>query len=352
MRFSVVFPAYNVASYIREAILCVTESGYEDLEVIVVNDGSTDSTSKVVNETIKGKENVRFIDRQENKGVSETRNEGLKNAKGDYVLFLDSDDCIEKNLFKKLDEKIREAEMMGVLPDMVVFGLYEDYYENDEKKYEKIHSCPGGLFLANGGEYKENDVLYKAVELEKETLLGYPWNKAYKRLFLEKNGFRFKKITHIEDILFNVDAVKRAFSLLVIDEPLYHYRNEGQKRLTSKRLDNYFNLQKKRVSAVLSISEDAKDIAASEYYRSFMSMIEREIAAGQSREEIISMSEKEAGDELYKGFSDYVPPGRKLKILYAPIMEGNFKKAYFYAKVIHTIKEKAPMVFAAAKQER
>ena len=82
-------------------------------------------------------------------------------------------------------------------------------------------------------------------------MYGYPWNKAYRLDYLRDHGIRFPKITHIEDIMFNIAAFEEIASFALLPEVLYHYRNQGQVRLTGKYLADYLELQKMRIRAFL-----------------------------------------------------------------------------------------------------
>ena len=98
MKFSIIVPAYNVAQYIEECIESILNQDYDNYEIIVVDDGATDETPKILDEIASKSEKVRVI-HQKNGGLSAARNSGIEAASGEYILFLDGDDFGQKNHF-------------------------------------------------------------------------------------------------------------------------------------------------------------------------------------------------------------------------------------------------------------
>ena len=105
IRVSVIVPVYNVDKYLRKCLDSLVNQTLKEIEIIVINDGSTDESEKILQE-YKKKDKRIIVIKQKNKGLSATRNVGIKNAKGKYVTFIDSDDWIEKDTFKKVKEQM------------------------------------------------------------------------------------------------------------------------------------------------------------------------------------------------------------------------------------------------------
>lgn len=103
MKFSIIVPVYNVEKYIADCLESILEQSYDNFEVIVVNDGSTDNSKKIIEKFVKKDDRVKFFDR-ENSGVANTRNFGIKEATGDYFIFVDSDDTINAKLLEELND--------------------------------------------------------------------------------------------------------------------------------------------------------------------------------------------------------------------------------------------------------
>lgn len=174
-KFSIIVPVYGVEKYIGKCLDSIQNQTYKDYEVIVVNDGTKDKSMDIVK-----KYDVKIIN-QENQGLSVARNTGVKNAKGDYLLFVDSDDTIEKDLLKELNKSLRNN------PDVVRFQIQEVYEENKkEKKYpEKPFTNVTGVEAFSritGYHFVEN-----------------AWAYLIKTSYYKENHFEFKPGTIHED---------------------------------------------------------------------------------------------------------------------------------------------------------
>lgn len=200
-KFSVVIPMYNAAQTIVRCIDSVLKQKYESVEVICVDDGSTDGTITKIKDAFSAA--VRVI-KSTHKGVSNARNIGIKEADGEYVLFCDADDEYLPNTFDVLD-KVCNTEI--VFFGAKVIDCNEKYHLNDieieTKRYEKK---PENFF------YTQKNVW------------PYVWHCAYKTEFLRKNGIRFPdKLTLGEDLAFQFEATMMAESVNCIDSVLYKY---------------------------------------------------------------------------------------------------------------------------------
>ena len=258
IKFSVVISAYNVEEYLPGLLQDLLEQTYNNFEVILVDDCATDQTGAVAEsylQAFRGKQaDYVVIHKPENEGLSMARNTGISHAAGDYILFLDADDGVEKTLLERLYHALDEQPA-----DMVVFGYTEDYYQKNALSYQ-VQKTPELYYFSDyihdGAQGWKRPLAYAypyIIELEHETMFGYAWNKAYRLSFLQEQKLQFQNIVHIEDILFNVQAAGALQSLLTLPDVLYHYANRGQSRLTDKYLPEYFALQKTRVQAFLNM---------------------------------------------------------------------------------------------------
>ena len=121
---SLIIPVYNTACYLQRCIDSVMSQDYENLEVIIVNDGSTDNSESIIYENLKVHSNIRYV-KQENLGVGAARNRGIKEARGEYIGFIDSDDTISQNYCSYLREIIRDAEIAVAGRRKYIDGIYE-----------------------------------------------------------------------------------------------------------------------------------------------------------------------------------------------------------------------------------
>ena len=192
-RFSIIIPVYNTEKYLDKCLSSVFNQSFSDYEIIVVNDGSTDNSMKVVDKYLKEHVNLKHFFK-ENGGLSSARNYGIKKAKGDYLLFLDSDDFYEPDLLLKLNESVDDC-------DIIRFGVQDVYDGAPVIKYnEQAFDKTNGLIGF------EKICRYHYVEIA----CAY----CYKRKFWIDNNFKFADGFYHEDfgliplVLINSTSVK------------------------------------------------------------------------------------------------------------------------------------------------
>lgn len=209
--FSVILPVYNVEKYLDRCVQSVLEQDFLNYEVILVNDGSTDQSPRLCDEYLKQYDCVRVI-HKENGGLSSARNAGLEQARGEYVLWFDSDDWIEKNTLSLIYSAMDKQEA-----DIVKFNYF--------RHVDEAVPCYSN---AKPGWYTETNNLRQLIDLAFCSADKYSLSAcmhAYNREFLINNGLNFQSEREVgsEDFLFNIKALLSAKSILVLREPLYHY---------------------------------------------------------------------------------------------------------------------------------
>lgn len=172
-KFSIIVPVYNVEKYIKKCLDSIFEQTFKDYEVIVVNDGTKDNSMDIVK-----KYDVKIVE-QSNQGLSEARNNGVKKATGEYILFVDSDDYIEKDLLKEVNNALTNK------PDLVRYQIKDildnEVIEYNEKDFNNLTGEEAFKIITNF-HYVEPACIY-----------------AIKREYYVKNDFKFKKGTYHED---------------------------------------------------------------------------------------------------------------------------------------------------------
>ncbi len=224
---SVIVPAYNVASKIQRCLTSLCKQTYPKLEIIVIDDGSTDGTAEIIRNMAKRDERIRCIT-QKNKGVAAARNKGLEAAHGAYIAFCDGDDYVSPDYIGKLVEcrKKRDA-------DWVVSGFCKVIRTN----------C-----YTFGKPYQAVIVSQKAKEafLEewyKNQYIPTVWGKLYRGEILRKYEITFpEKWEHGEDTVFNIRYISRCKRIDFVKDPLYFYVESGQS-LTSKKQKDIWEKQ-------------------------------------------------------------------------------------------------------------
>lgn len=208
MKFSVVIPVFNVEAYLRDCLDSVLGQTYDDWQAICINDGSTDGSADILNEYAAHERRMKVIT-QPNGGLSAARNAGIKAAEGEYVLFLDSDDWLEKNALEALSANLEDE-------DMLCFSGRR-YFES-ERAYHDADQLKAQSYLSGMDYYNENALLVRDFAFVCVVL------RIYKREFLSRHNLRFKEGIFHEDNLFTPLACYYAEKVKVINECLYDYR--------------------------------------------------------------------------------------------------------------------------------
>lgn len=198
-KYSIIVPLYNSEKYLDECLNSIFKQTNQDFEIICVNDGSTDKSLDILN---KYKEDITIIN-QENMGLSVARNNGVKKAKGKYIIFIDSDDYIEPKLLEKIDGVSKNN------PDLVRFGIIE--VDGDIKK-----EVPAPHFNnLNGVEAFKEIVKNKYIEPA--------WLYAYNKEFYLKNNFEFMPNMYHEDFGLIPKVIELSNKVTSIEYPGYNY---------------------------------------------------------------------------------------------------------------------------------
>jgi len=208
---SIIIPVYNVQEYLPECLDSVIKQTIDNKEVIVINDGSTDKCYEILTEyKIKFPELI--IINQKNKGISETRNAGLKAAKGEYIAFVDSDDFIELNMFEKMYNTAKRENADIVICNYILYKDNSDEQNSDKFKVEGIN--------------KEGHIdKIKALKMFLlNDIKGYAWNKLHKRELFTRNKILFPNFVVCEDTPVGFLLLASSQKIYLMNEPLYYYR--------------------------------------------------------------------------------------------------------------------------------
>ena len=228
-KISIIIPIYNVKKYINKCIESIINQTYKNLEIILVDDGSTDGSGKICDE-FKKEDNRIVVIHKKNEGVSSARNEGLKIATGDYIGFIDADDFIEEDMYFKLLSKIEKDNTK-----MVVCNAYlED--ENENQVYD---------FKTNAKDVIDRHELMDRI-MNDFVFQGYMWNKLYDRQLIYRDNDYLKfdcSISNLEDRLYNLELIdkNKKFNVSYIDEKLYHYIQRENSAIHNRYNDKYFS---------------------------------------------------------------------------------------------------------------
>ncbi len=244
---SVIVPVYKVEKYLHRCVDSILNQTYRNLEIILVDDGSPDSCPKICDEYAKRDNRIKVIHKN-NAGVSAARNTGLEFSQGEFIAFVDSDDCIETNMYELLHKSIVKNRC-----DIAMSG-YNLLYKNDIKKMmdesilhvndEKLKSIPDVMFVDNS--------------------FGNIWRLLYRRSFI--GGHRFSQdFFSGEDLLFNLNLIKKNTKISVVKECLYNYFQRNDSVVHSYSLAKV----EQRIKMAKEALELIKPLVGDDYYKDY-----------------------------------------------------------------------------------
>lgn len=227
---SIIVPVYNVEKYLDQAVRSVLGQTYPDWELLLINDGSSDGSPAVCRKYEKMDRRIRVFDK-ENGGVSSARNMGLKEARGEWIAFLDGDDWLEENC---LETALKETDERT---DMVCWN----YWENAGASQRRNRPISPSYISVDDPRQLIGTAMFPQYRLKKEGqyLAGIKgvWTKLIRKRVLD-SGLKFDTAVKIgEDALFSAMCFEKAGKVVFIDQYLYHYRMDNQSATRKLRPD-------------------------------------------------------------------------------------------------------------------
>ena len=350
-KISIIIPMYNVEKYITTMLDSIKKQNYENYEVILINDGSTDNTLDVVKEWIKENNEKRFlVFNKENSGVSDSRNIGIDKSNGIYITFFDSDDYIEKNY---LCDAIAEIENKKL--DVFISGFFSEILTENNCNNKKI--CYKNIL------YDNKKILYDGyLDLWENTMMYNIWNKIYIKSIIDKNKIKFKKQNYAEDVEFNKEYFKYVERCYCSDKCYYHYIRERDGAATNKFVEGFFEFREEEYLLYdryfSSIGYDRKE------YIEYISrrFIERTMGCCESIfEKNCNLNKKEKylyvknilnNNNVKEAIKNMKPQSKKIKIMLIPYKLRSANLEIILSKMISIVKCKFPATFNKLKNER
>lgn len=219
-KVSVIVPVYNVEKYLKKCLDSLINQTIQDIEIIVVNDGSKDNSEEIIKEYKKNNPEKIVYLKKENGGLSDARNYGIPYAKGEYIAFLDSDDYVELDMYEKMYELAKKENS-----DMVECDFYWEYPNKTKIDIGQIYS-------------NQKEMLQKARVVA--------WNKLIKRSILEESKVQFPKGYRYEDVEFTYKLIPYLKKVSFAKEPFIHY---------IQRENSISNVQNERTKEIFEVLE-------------------------------------------------------------------------------------------------
>ncbi|NLM74445.1 MAG: glycosyltransferase [Clostridiaceae bacterium] len=228
-KVSVIVPVYNAGRYLRDCLDTIISQSLEDIEIICVNDGSTDDSTEILAQ-YQGKDSRIRVITQENKGGGNARNAGLDVARGEYLSFLDADDYFEKEMLKLASEQADETSADVVLFDAYTFNCVTGQTGEPSWILEQQFIPPQKVF-------SKTDIPETILQLSACCV----WNKLYRRKMIQRENIRFQQLASADDTYFSVMALILAQRVTVLNKRLMYYRLNNATGQQSGRTKNPLN---------------------------------------------------------------------------------------------------------------
>lgn len=212
-KFTIIAPVYNTEPYLPNFLDSVVNQTFKDFELILVDDGSTDKSLDICHNYAE-KDNRITVLTQKNQGAGPARNNGIKNAKGEYLLFLDSDDWINTEKLEILNNTLSSHPC-----DLLIFGAEEVLFNKKEIEIGREPIVPKSLELTSLQACRQ-----EFCNLIFTSILNTPWNKLFKKGIVDKYSVEFADTRRAQDAFFNMDYYRHIESIYSIPDLLYYYR--------------------------------------------------------------------------------------------------------------------------------
>lgn len=274
MLISVIVPVYNAEKYLDKCITSLLNQTYKKIEIILVNDGSTDNSLSICNKYKLSDDRITVINKK-NGGASSARNAGIKVANGDYIMFADADDYADQSWCNSFAAKQIDYAGYFVLSDISWIDSKGDIYSQHGKiNYDEIQ-------------------LKDYYELVLNKVFNQPYNKIYDKGILYKHNILFDESLEIgEDINFNLDYLQFCKGLFFINECLYNYYEDRENSLCHKYYANLFEINKITYEhnlllfKMFNVEQKYYDLLINGYFGSHLDCLDREMHNSKTKKEM------------------------------------------------------------------
>jgi len=266
MLISIIVPIFNVADYLARCLDSIIAQTHKNIEIILINDGSTDDTAIICNQYAKVDSRIVVV-HQENAGVSEARNVGLALIKGDWIGFVDADDWVEPEMFETLLDTATSSSV-----SIAACGFVK-HFSNGWIEFREYKDIPDVIPATDALQYVLCSNYFE----------GFLWNKLFNAKLIKSTNVQFSAGLHTcQDLVFVVEVIMHGGSIAYTSKPLYHYclrmgsktQSFNEKRLTE------LTSRLMVVEYAATISEKCAQVAKSSYTAAAAGLIRSAVACG------------------------------------------------------------------------
>lgn len=316
IQLSIIIPVYNVQAYLEECLNSIVNQNIDNFEIIVINDGSTDGSEDIIDKFTRRYKFIKKVNKK-NGGPGAARNIGIKLAAGKYIGFIDSDDYIEKNMFKNMLDIAEKTDSDIIMCDVELFKDNERekkwYLSTKKKNYNKI--------------INNEDVLKLYLS---DRIKGFAWNKIYKRSIFIENNIVYEEGVYYEDIYMSLILFTYAKKIYLVNKAYYKYRQRDgniTSGITEKHLEDYNNNTKKSINFM---NENKLFEELTDYKKAF------EVSFMNSILELyykhFNFNTKKINENYYKYFNEYNYDISYKDIFFKSALNSEHKKKYILNK--------------------
>lgn len=342
-RISVILCAYNASAFLKNAVESVLNQTQRDIELIIVNDGSLDSTLAVASYYSHIDRRVKVVN-IENGGLANARNVGMSYAEGEFIAFCDADDTVDPDALQTM---LSAAEQKNA--DLVMCGYHHDTVLSDGKV------STVDVFEPEAYYNSKEELFLGIVGLKSKFILDASWNKLFRRSCITDNGLKFPEGELFEDTAFVLSFLEHSCHVAVLPYCFYHYVQRKNGSITKKYDPRKLNDLKKRYRELSEFTADAdetvKKFCCLYYIKNVYSALANSYndkkLTKQQRRELIMSETKDAQFKNCAAKSQGLGLSDKLTVFIAKL--GFLPLDRVYCRAIHFMKTKASAVFAKIK---
>lgn len=343
---SVIVPVYNSEKYLSRCIESILNQTYDNIELILINDGSNDQSGKICDQ-YANKYNHIIVIHKKNSGVSDSRNEGIKISSGEYLQFVDSDDYIDENMIELLIRAIKQDDS-----DLIICG------------YKRKGSIMGitEISFNQSRTFSYNQFIKIFDNLYLKYLINPPWNKLYKAKIIKDNRIYFDSYFDLgEDLLFNIEVIKKS-NIFSIDSscPYCYIQYQGNSSLATKGRADIYIIQKLLYEKVITLysnplkySTQIKKVQM-EYARTIAISVALHIATQSELKKIntyLEIMKTIRKDEVVNKLINSLELQSKQEKIIALFFYNNmYICIWIYAKTKLFIKQRIPLIFSILRR--
>ena len=345
---SVIIPVYNAEKVLKKCVDSILVQSYQDLEIILVNDGSQDDSLKVCENLSKSDDRIRVIN-QKNEGAAVARNTGLDAATGEYIMFVDSDDWIESDMF-------------GVLLDALLTqgadtAICNFYIENAATKDSSVQRMPFPYDF-----YATEDIGDCVAKLDETGKFSYLWNRLYIKRIINEYHIRFEKeFTTGEDLDFNFKYFQHIQKCVILDQPMYHYIKDGTNSLCSRYKESLYEivteLNRRRKAFYHKMNMDKNNEYQRIYEKTYVEYICTCVPNMYRKNAMLTKKDRLLqwntiiNDEYIKDYlENYQPTDFLLRLFKHTVLKGNTESADCFYSLLFWIRNNHPRIYRLLKR--